>query len=52
MENLVMVFKSVHQLSLVGNLIATGSEIDNLRDYFPGLSSLYPNVIDLMFIMM
>ncbi|KAA1087365.1 hypothetical protein PGT21_029895 [Puccinia graminis f. sp. tritici] len=41
MENLVMVLKSVHQLSLVGNLIAEGSEIDNLRDYLPGLSSLF-----------
>ncbi|EFP80226.2 uncharacterized protein PGTG_06182 [Puccinia graminis f. sp. tritici CRL 75-36-700-3] len=38
---IVMVLKSVHQLSLVGNLIAEGSEIDNLRDYLPGLSSLF-----------
>ena len=36
-----MVLKSVHHLGLVGNLITQGSEIDDLRDWFPELSSLF-----------
>jgi hypothetical protein len=32
---------SVQQLSLLGNLITQGAEIDDLRDWLPSLSSLF-----------
>jgi len=36
-----MALSSIQQLSLVGNMIAEGREIDDLRDWFPSLSYLF-----------
>ncbi|KNZ63293.1 hypothetical protein VP01_1162g7 [Puccinia sorghi] len=40
-ENAAMALSSIQQLSLVGNMIAKGREIDDLRDWLPSLSSLF-----------
>jgi len=40
-ENAAMALSSIQQLSLVGNMIAEGREIDDLRDWFPSLSYLF-----------
>jgi len=36
-----MALSSIQQLSLVGNMIAEGRELDDLRDWFPSLSYLF-----------
>ncbi|PLW12434.1 hypothetical protein PCANC_19155 [Puccinia coronata f. sp. avenae] len=41
MEDSGMMLNSVQQLSLLGNLITQGAEIDDLRDWLPSLSSLF-----------